>query len=285
MMPIQRRNRPANDWDTAVTSSTFSLSGQQVDDYEHDGAVHIRGAFADWVDPIAKGIERNMREPGPYGAENLKEGEGGRFFDDYCNWQRIPEFKDFVLHSPCARIAAEAMRSKSAQLFHDHVLVKEPGTSKPTPWHQDIPYYFVDGRQSVSFWIPVDPVKEATLRFIAGSHLWDKLILPVRWLNEDNFYPDADQFRPVPDPDSEPGEYRVIEWQLEPGDAVLFDFRTAHGARGNLSERRRRAFSARWLGDDMRYVTRPGRTSPPFPGHGMVDGQRLREDWFPVVWN
>ena len=29
--------------------------------------------------------------------------------------------------------------------------------------------------------------------------------------------------------------------------------------------------------------TRPGRTSPPFPGHEMQDGQILREDWFPVL--
>ena len=31
--------------------------------------------------------------------------------------------------------------------------------------------------------------------------------------------------------------------------------------------------------------TRPsGPTSPPFDGHGMVDGQRLREDWFPTIY-
>jgi len=65
---------------------------------------------------------------------------------------------------------------------------------------------------------------------------------------------------------------------------VLFDYRTVHGARGNLNARRRRALSLRWLGDDARYVERPGRTSPPFPDHEMVPGQRLREDWFPVVW-
>ncbi|MEC7141397.1 MAG: phytanoyl-CoA dioxygenase, partial [Pseudomonadota bacterium] len=46
---------------------------------------------------------------------------------------------------------------------------------------------------------------------------------------------------------------------------------------------RRRAFSLRFVGDDARYVERPGRTSPPFPGHDMQPGQRLREDWFPVV--
>ena len=41
---------------------------------------------------------------------------------------------------------------------------------------------------------------------------------------------------------------------MEPGDAVLFDYRTVHGARANMSKLRRRAFSMRWLGDDMRYI-------------------------------
>ena len=46
----------------------------------------------------------------------------GSFFDDYCNWQCIPEFGRVVLESPAARIAAAAMRSETAQFFHDHVL-------------------------------------------------------------------------------------------------------------------------------------------------------------------
>jgi ectoine hydroxylase-related dioxygenase (phytanoyl-CoA dioxygenase family) len=71
---------------------------------------------------------------------------------------------------------------------------------------------------------------------------------------------------------------------MEPGDAVAFDFKTLHGARGNLSDTRRRAFSLRLVGDDARYITRAGPTSPPFPGHGMADGQQLRGDWFPVIY-
>jgi ectoine hydroxylase-related dioxygenase (phytanoyl-CoA dioxygenase family) len=51
------------------------------------------------------------------------------------------------------------MRSRSVRLYHDHMLTKEPGTRARTPWHQDQPYYNVDGRQNVSFWIPVDPVR------------------------------------------------------------------------------------------------------------------------------
>src|SRR5690606_10353963 len=104
-------------------------------------------------------------------AENTRPGEGGRFFDDYCNWERIPEYRELIFNSPAAAVAAAVMQSDRAQFFHDHVLIKEPGTGKATPWHQDIPYYFVEGRQTVSFWIPVDPVREATLRFVAGSHL------------------------------------------------------------------------------------------------------------------
>ena len=130
--------------------------------------------------------------------------------------------------------------------------------------------------------MPLDPVDHASLRCVAGSHRWDKPVLPTRWLSEDSFYPDADAYRPVPDPDAE--KMTVLEWPLAPGDAVAFHFDVLHGARGNDTTARRRAFSLRLVGDDARYTERPGRTSPPFPGHGMREGERLRDDWFPVIY-
>jgi ectoine hydroxylase-related dioxygenase (phytanoyl-CoA dioxygenase family) len=258
------------------------LTEADVAAYARDGAVLVRGLFRDQVESLRAGVARNMAEPGPFAAENLKPGEAGRFFDDYCNWQRIPEFAAAIHDSPAAAVAADLMGSDSVQVFHDHVLVKEPGTAKPTPWHQDGPYYFVEGEQTVSFWSPLDPVREATLRLVAGSHRWPKPVLPKRWLADTSFYPNPDDYMPVPDPDAE--GMTVLEWEMEPGDAVAFDYRTLHGARGNTSGTRRRAFSLRLVGDDARYVIRPGPTSPPFPGHGMQPGDRLREDWFPVIW-
>lgn len=259
----------------------MKVSTDIVEAYQRDGAVLIKGLFVDWVDEIAAGIEQNMSEPGPYAAENLQDGERGRFFDDYCNWNRIAAFEEVIRTSSAADVAAQLMGSEQAQFFHDHVLVKEPGTSKATPWHQDAPYYFVEGQQTVSFWTTVEPVTDATLRCVAGSHRWPKPVLPTRWLKEDSFYPNEDDYIPVPSPDED--GMNVLEWPLEPGDAVAFNFKTLHGARGNTSTQRRRAFSLRFVGDDARYVERPGRTSPPFPGHGMSGGQRLREDWFPVI--
>ncbi len=259
------------------------VTPEQVQHFQEHGAVLIKGLFAEYVDVIREGIDINLQQPGEYAAENLTSGESGRFFDDYCNWQRIAPFRQVAFESGVGEVAANLMGSQTAQLFHDHVLVKEAGTSKPTPWHQDSPYYFVEGKHTVSFWVPVDPVSDATLRCVAGSHRWESPVLPVKWLKEDSFYPDESQYRPVPDPDAE-SDMTVLEWPMAPGDAVAFHFRTLHGARGNQSSQRRRAFSLRVTGDDARYVTRPGKTSPPFPGHDMNDGDQLREDWFPVIY-
>ena len=261
----------------------ISVDQEMVDAYQIDGVVLIKGLFSDWVDVIRTGIEQNMTYPGPYASENLKEGEAGRFFDDYCNWTRIKEFEDVIRNSEAGMVAADLMASESVQVFHDHVLVKEPGTTLQTPWHQDAPYYFVEGEQTVSFWCPVDPVKEASLRFVAGSHLWKKPVLPIRWVSQADFFPDENIYMPIPDPDAE--NMPILEWEMEPGDAVAFHYKTLHGARGNHSHFRRRAFSLRLIGDDARYVSRPGKTSPPFPGHDMRDHQKLREDWFPVIYS
>lgn len=257
------------------------VTDEMVAAYQRDGVVLVKGLFADWVEVLRAGVERNMREPSAQVMATLKPGEAGRFFDDYCNWNRIAEFEQAIRGSGAAAAAARLMGSERVQLFHDHVLVKEPGTTKATPWHTDGPYYFVEGRQTVSFWVPLDPVREASLRCVAGSHLWEKDVLPTRWVSETSFYPEAGDYMPVPDPEAE--GMRVLEWEMEPGDAVAFHYRTLHGARGNTSTTRRRAFSLRLVGDDARYVERPGPTSPPFPGHGMQAGDRLRADWFPYL--
>ena len=146
------------------------VTGSDIETFQRDGVVLVKGLFADYVGELRAGIARNMENPGPYAAENLKVGENGRFFDDYCNWQRIPEFETVVRQSPAAAVAADLMSSKRVQIFHDHILIKEPGTSKATPWHQDSPYYFVEGIQNVSFWSPLDQVTNASLRCVAGSH-------------------------------------------------------------------------------------------------------------------
>ncbi len=41
----------------------------------------------------------------------------------------------------------------------------------------------------------------------------------------------------------------------------------------------------RFIGDDIKYIDRGGRTSPPFEDINLKTGDILREDWFPRVFN
>ena len=60
-------------------------------------------------------------------AANLFYGPQGYHFNDYCNWQRIKPFRDFVFETEIGQAAALFLRSKYAVFYHDHVLNKEPG--------------------------------------------------------------------------------------------------------------------------------------------------------------
>ena len=68
------------------------------------------------------------------------------------------------------------------------------------------------------------------------------------------------------------------------GDAILFNFKVLHSSSGNETNTSRRAFSMRFIGDDVKYLGRGGETSPPFKGIGLKDGEVMRKDWFPIVW-
>ena len=80
----------------------FTVTERDLADFRRDGAVCLRGVFADWVDTIAAGIERNLREPGPYAAQSVRSGETDSFFDDYCTWQRVEAYRAVVERSPAA---------------------------------------------------------------------------------------------------------------------------------------------------------------------------------------
>ncbi|MEZ5826539.1 MAG: phytanoyl-CoA dioxygenase family protein [Geminicoccaceae bacterium] len=235
------------------------------------------------LETLAAGIERNCLNL--TGRASYKgESGSGTFFGDYCNWDRIPEYRDFIFHSPAAAVARELMGSKGVRLFHEHVLVKEPSTDVATPWHQDQPYYCVDCEETVSFWIPLDPVpRDRTLEFVKASHASGKLYRPQRFngqaLNEN------DGMEPVPDIDGHRETFDILGWPLEPGDAVAFHYRTLHGAPGNSSRSSaRRAFSLRLLGDGATFNRREGvTTSPPFREVDLPHGAPLDHPAFPSL--
>lgn len=255
-------------------------------DFAADGAVCVRGAFAaEQVELARRAIDANLADLSPR-AKRASGAEDGAFVEDFCNWARIPELERFVRTSGAAAIAGGLMGASVVRLYHDHLLVKEPGTRQRTPWHQDLPYYNVDGRMNVSMWCPVDPVARASsLDFVAGSHLgpW---YMPRTFLDgEARWFPDG-SLAELPDIDGRPDDHRLVGWALEPGDAVFFHMLTLHAAGGVEGPHRRRVLSVRFLGEDMVHAPRRWTTSPPFPGLAdeLPAGAPLDHPLFPVLW-
>ncbi len=268
--------------------NTVAMNSDVVERFQTDGAVVLRDVVSDhWLTELADGVEYNRTHPSAWSHWYTDADEAVGFWSDYVTWPQVEQYQRVVFESGLADLAGELMQSEEVRFFHDHVLVKEPGASERTPWHHDEPYYGIDGMQNVSMWIALDPVPATSgLRFIAGSHRWDRLFVPRRFVDHTPYAEDLSgtPFEFIPDLDAEIDQHHLLSWNVEPGDVIAFHYRTLHDAPGNELTTRRRAVSLRWLGDDATFATRPWQTSPPYPADGLVVGGSLDGDpRFPLV--
>jgi ectoine hydroxylase-related dioxygenase (phytanoyl-CoA dioxygenase family) len=264
------------------------ITSQHVADFEREGVVVLRGVFAsEWVELVRDGIEQDLRALGPLHTVQQEKDAPGYFVTDFCMSQRIAAFRRFILESNAGEIAATLMRSTRCNFFYDAMWAKEPGTRKRTPWHQDQPYYPIDGRQLCVLWMPVDPVlAENSLECIRGSHNWNRWFQPQLSRDARILYGESDlTFERMPDIEATRQGYDIVSYDMVPGDCLAFAGLTVHGAAGNASDHQpRRALSTVWMGDDAVFAERPGKVRPLFEGHGLRPGDPMDCDYFPRVW-
>ncbi len=272
--------------ESGLARAVAAAPPEQVSAFQRDGAVCLRQLLtADEVALLAAGIDANLAAPSPRAIVASQPDDPGRFVEDFCNWQHNAQYRRFIFESPLAPVAARLMQSQTVRLYHDHMLTKEPGTRATTPWHQDQPYYNVSGFQNASFWIPVDPVRRhSTLEFVAGSHRGPWL-MPRTFMDQQARWFPAGSLAELPDIDANPQSHRVIGWALQPGDVVCFHMLALHRSAGVDTDSRRRVFSLRFLGDDMRHAPRAWKTSPDFPGLAdeLPAGAEMRHALFPLL--
>jgi len=271
----------------ASLTTASNVSAQDIAAFQADGAVVLRGLLTPAeVELLRAGIDENLADPSPRAKVASARDDPGFFLEDFCCWQANDRYRRVIFGSALGEAGGLLMRSASARLYHDHMLTKEPGTRQRTPWHQDQPYYNIEGRQNCSFWIPVDPVaRESTLEFVAGSHLGPWLMPRSFLASEAKWFPEG-SLADLPDIEADRSRYRILGWALEPGDAVCFHMLTLHATAGVAPGQRRRVFSVRLLGDDIRHAPRRWKTSPDFPGleAELASGAPLEHALFPLLW-
>jgi len=263
------------------------ITSELVEDFRRDGAVCVRQLLSPGeVALLREGIDANLAAPSPRAKIASRPGDPGFFIEDFCNWQDNEAYRRVIFDSALPAAAGLLTGSQTIRLYHDHMLTKEPGTRAPTPWHQDQPYYNIEGNLNVSMWIAVDPVRRhSTLEFVAGSHRGPWLMPRSFMDSQAKWFPEG-SLADLPDIDAQRGRHRILGWEIAPGDVVCFHMLALHASAGVDGDRRRRVFSVRFLGDDIRHAPRHWVTSPEFPGlaERLPAGAPLDDPLFPVLW-
>lgn len=266
------------------TEPVRPITVEEIETFQEDGIVVLRGLFdGDWIEKIRQWVDEDMASPGRLHQELTPQGQTGRFFFDTFMWTYHDGFKQFVQESPAAAITGALMQSSKVNIFFDQLLVKEPGTAQKTPWHHDMPYWPVRGRDICTLWLALDPVTSdsGAVEYVKGSHKWDQAFKPPAFAGDEKYKIDLPK---VPDIEAERDKYEFIRYDLEPGDCTVHHGLLVHGAPGNSnSDTRRRALVSRWAGDDAIYYPLPDiqemMWEPKIPAGGSLDS-----DLWPVIW-
>jgi ectoine hydroxylase-related dioxygenase (phytanoyl-CoA dioxygenase family) len=276
-----------------------AITSDEVETYHRDGVVLLPGMFdGDWIDLLKQGLVVNFDDPTERSRVWDRDAAGRTMLYDSQAWQRIAEYRQFIFDSPAAQIAGQLMGSAAVNFYFDAVFVRSPGSQFATPWHQDEPYWSVEGYDTCTIWMPLVPVKrENALAYVPGSHHLDSVFHQYNFANlnpDGKLAVDQVDFSSVaesafPDINADPEYFGVVSWDMQAGDCVAFNSRIMHGGSGKLDDDRElRVFTTKWLGDDVRIKFRDCGMDPDhsavMTAHGLKPGDRPGTDLYPQVW-
>ena len=281
------------------TNLLRTITRDEIDTYHREGVLLLPSMFdKDWIEILNKGLDANIEAPTRRARVWYKDTSGRSMFYDHTAWQGIDEYRKFIFNSPAAQICGQLTGSATINFFFDSVFVRSTGTQFETPWHQDEPYWSVEGYDACSLWMPLVPVKrKSSLSFVPGSHRLKTVfkqynfgdLNPVRKKNVDQVDFSNIAEKEFPDINTDPEHFGVVSWDMQPGDCIVFNGRTMHGGSGKLdSDCELRVFTTKWVGDDVRIKFRDCGMDPDhsidMTEKGLKPGDRPDTDLYPLIW-
>lgn len=257
--------------------SEYPITEDQIQFYEENGFIKLENVLIlDEVEELRSAIRLAVEDQSRKGtvASASQDAEYRKVFLQMVNlWESYPQIRKYVFNKRVAEIARRLSRSEHVRLWHDHALIKEPKDSKPTAWHQDLPYWPMKQTTALSCWMALDDVtvENGCMHFIPGSHKFGRLN-PVDLINP------QDLFNLVPG--AEEKKFDPVAVPLKAGSCTFHNGLTFHYAGPNKTDRPRRAMVTIYMPAGITY-----KPVPHIVGDraNLTEGQEFEGELFPIL--
>lgn len=159
----------------AMTDTLYPITGEQIQFYQDNGYVQLHNVLTpEELAHMRAAIDDILQKQFDEQHDFSRSKENNKIFVQKVNlWQVHEGIREYVFSHKIAEIARRLARAKQVRLWHDHALVKLPGDSKASSWHQDIPYWPMQEDGSLSCWMALDDVYEENGCMPACQAFWD----------------------------------------------------------------------------------------------------------------
>jgi ectoine hydroxylase-related dioxygenase (phytanoyl-CoA dioxygenase family) len=225
----------------------YTITPEQSAQYRRDGHILIRDVISeeelDYFRPLITSLVDDV-------AHNrdvqVRLHDAGMLFREVTNvWRTREAIQELVFAKRFARIAAELMGVRGVRLYHDAVLVKDPG-GKPTPWHKDHYYWPLATHHTIKMWMALTdiPPERGVMRFATGSHHGGSFPeVPISSSSQELFDRIIHDHR-IP----------IATYTLRAGDATFHSGEVLHSALENSSTERREVLAIIYYEDGTRVL-------------------------------
>ncbi len=259
-----------------MDNQTLQLNEEQIRYYRENGFVQVDGVLSpEELSELRGYLEEAMGVSDGNGKSALTSQSGGAYYK-VLN-QRVNTWRDhggmarYVMSRRFADMAKQLSGHSGIRLFHDHALFKMPGDSKPTPWHQDWPYWPMNETGALSIWIALDDVDEQNgcMMFVPKSQRIRNL-KAVDLVEPHDIFEDAGV--------AERNKAAVV--RMKAGSCTFHDGLTFHFAHANNTDKPRRALAIIYMADGTTYS---GAGHLCTDGQGWSPGDRMEGGLFPLL--
>lgn len=260
----------------------YTVTEKDVAFYEENGYVRFDNVLDAKEVEALRGAMASAKANRDVKARDLAGGDGANGADDKILqmlnlWERYDPTREYALNGRIGRMAKALTKSPVIHLYHDQALVKEPGPSAPSPWHQDQPYWPSKEPGMLSCWMALDDVtiERGCMQFIPGSHKWGEFP-PISFAGEGKElkeYMSEEQlalWKPVP-------------VEMPAGSCTFHHGLTFHYTNANTTDKVRRALVSIFIPEGITYAADEKMDNPFAESITSRKGEPLRGTRFPEI--